>query len=269
MCVREPHPSHFMGECDEVASNDWNRFFVGDACEAYVTPQGDGRIAYSVVRRNPDGSGASSHFFSEGDFGKYFIKGGEAEYQVYRKSRLKHDLGKVERTKGGHKLKAHELSYAVYPDGSWAGIIGDVWRANAYRTRRWYDDGTSYGSDAAFDLPFAPERQPAPAAEPADLERRESINWRPDQRLYSFGAAIEALKRGKRIARLHWDGYWLLTDSAVFVPTVSEVLAVDNLPVSGIAMGVNFVVAVLKNGTMEAAQPYQADWLATDWLILD
>ena len=51
------------------------------------------------------------------------------------------DLSGINRTVGGQKVR--EVAYAVYPDGTPAGIIGDLYRHHAYREHRWTDEGVS------------------------------------------------------------------------------------------------------------------------------
>lgn len=71
----------------------------------------------------------------------------------------------------------------------------------------------------------------------------------------NFGEALEELKKGNKIKRKHWGGYWYL-DSVVL-----ESHAYD---------GENyFIVAKLKEGGYAPAQAYQGDMLAEDWEVID
>lgn len=79
----------------------------------------------------------------------------------------------------------------------------------------------------------------------------------------NFGQALEALKQGKKVARSNWGGYWFLSD----YPELRESL-------EGYIRSYYFknglIVAVLKDGGgLAPAQPYQADLLAEDWVLVD
>lgn len=68
----------------------------------------------------------------------------------------------------------------------------------------------------------------------------------------TFGEALVALKKGYKIKRKGWGGYWELMDINDFGVCIE-----------------NFIIAKLKdNGGHAPAQPYQADILAEDWEII-
>lgn len=82
----------------------------------------------------------------------------------------------------------------------------------------------------------------------------------------NFGEAIQALKQGKKVTRSIWKGHWELWDK----PTLSA----DSPLGEGYKRSCQFVygmvVAVLAdNRGVAPAQPYQADWLAEDWQIVE
>ncbi|HDR7486375.1 MULTISPECIES: Thoeris anti-defense Tad2 family protein [Bacillus cereus group] len=78
----------------------------------------------------------------------------------------------------------------------------------------------------------------------------------------NFGEALEALKKGKKVTRSIWGGYWFMAEK----PHVNVELE------NGYER--NFytnpmIFAVLKdNGGVTVAQPYQADILANDWMVI-
>jgi hypothetical protein len=74
----------------------------------------------------------------------------------------------------------------------------------------------------------------------------------------SFSEALECMKRGMKVKRKHWGGYW-------FIP--KRVLVSDN----GFAHEVNpTIMACLKNaGGYIQATPYMEDLLAEDWEIVE
>jgi hypothetical protein len=161
-------------------------------------------------------------------------------------------LDEFDRTKGGFKLKAHTTMYAVNENGEPAGIIGDIYQNNRFRYWKWTDEGLSfywkpeYGED--YDLPFAPARQP--------LLDEEMKQYLPPTYM-SFGDALVHLKAGKKIARKIWGGYWKLVDA--------EFRGLD----TGLGLEqTQIILAYLRGGGVEAAQPYQSDWLAEDWYVL-
>jgi hypothetical protein len=75
----------------------------------------------------------------------------------------------------------------------------------------------------------------------------------------TFGEAVEALKRGEKVARAIWGGYW-----------VAEMVQIVDHRIGARDEYNDMIVAHLKdNGGIAPAQPYQADLLATDWKIID
>lgn len=69
-----------------------------------------------------------------------------------------------------------------------------------------------------------------------------------------FGQAIDAMKAGKKVKREAWGGYW----------TIEEWEKID------LETSLPLIVAYLKDGGGYApAQPYQADILAEDWVIVE
>lgn len=80
----------------------------------------------------------------------------------------------------------------------------------------------------------------------------------------NFGQAVEALKEGNKVARKGWGGYWEL-----FKDPVCKQYSKDNYH-STFSFNSGLIVATLKDGGGCApAQPYQADILAEDWLIIE
>jgi hypothetical protein len=63
-----------------------------------------------------------------------------AEVVRFRKSER---LVGITHTVGGHKIRPYDLTYAVYEDGSSAGICGYIWLRNAYRWHCWDEEGIS------------------------------------------------------------------------------------------------------------------------------
>jgi hypothetical protein len=84
----------------------------------------------------------------------------------------------------------------------------------------------------------------------ADIDSQEILHVQKFEFVdnLDFGKAIEALKRGHRIKRRDWKGYWIL-----------DKFEEDGSPL---------IIACLANGTLAAAQPYQSDILAEDWEII-
>lgn len=75
----------------------------------------------------------------------------------------------------------------------------------------------------------------------------------------SFSAALEHLKKGRKIKRASWGGHWFLSKDA----RVSEIL--PDTYTRGYAFK-ELIVAVLANdGGCAPATPYQSDLLAEDW----
>lgn len=65
----------------------------------------------------------------------------------------------------------------------------------------------------------------------------------------TFGLAVEAMKKGFKVARAGWGGYWNL-----------EKINILSEPT---------IVAYCKDGSIQAATPYQCDMLADDWVIVE
>jgi len=63
-----------------------------------------------------------------------------------------HELGGIVRTIGGIKVKANDLFYAVYTDGSPAGISGYIWWHHRYMGHRWTDEGISKWAECYPEL---------------------------------------------------------------------------------------------------------------------
>lgn len=77
----------------------------------------------------------------------------------------------------------------------------------------------------------------------------------------SFGEAMIALEAGKKVTRAIWDGYWVKARGAATWGTETRETTET--------AGLDLVVAVLANRTGTApAQPYQSDWAAKDWRIV-
>jgi Protein of unknown function (DUF2829) len=71
-----------------------------------------------------------------------------------------------------------------------------------------------------------------------------------------FSKALEAIKRGKKVKRAHWGGYW-------FMPASEPYIESEEAPMKPM------IVASLKdNGGYVPATTYQEDLLADDWLIV-
>jgi hypothetical protein len=69
----------------------------------------------------------------------------------------------------------------------------------------------------------------------------------------TFGEALEALKKGKKITRATWAGYWFYEQPQLNVHDMMEPM----------------IIAKLKTGEYVSAQPYQQDLLAEDWRIVE
>jgi hypothetical protein len=78
----------------------------------------------------------------------------------------------------------------------------------------------------------------------------------------TFGEALEKLKRGKRIKRSHWGGFWIMLPIAKNVS-----LFIQGEPKD---VGVQpIILAYLADGSGFApAQAYQEDMLAEDWEVI-
>lgn len=197
----------------------------------------------------------------------------EPDYSVDRDdfARFEHELNTITLTKGGHRVKPG-LMYAATPEGKPMGIVGDIWRNRAYRWHTWDDNGVSTRSrDPGCDLPFAPEREntvdPALVTSLYDSLTTTTPVETPfnfTQHNLTFGVALDALLTGKKISRAIWQGHWFLA-SAEYRDLPEGIESAAGLPYRQGAV----IVAALRDGTFAPAQPYQADLLATDWLILD
>lgn len=73
----------------------------------------------------------------------------------------------------------------------------------------------------------------------------------------NFGQAIEVLKRGGKVKRKGWGGYWYIQDVTLhdMYPDTERIQ--------------NLIVASLKDGSYAPAQAYQGDLLAEDWEIVE
>lgn len=227
-------------------------FYCGE--NYLATPAGWG--GYEVNTR-----GGRTMCFTAQDFARYFLIGTSADYDTAQRLRHKHELAAVTQTKGGYKIKVG-LAYAVYVNGTPAGINGEVWRYRSYRECRWTDEGVCVSfSGAEYDLPFAPERETEPDEEPAEIPQQQGIQGdATGKELVGFEVALLALKRGKHIARADWGGFWYTTTGYKH-----RLLTGEHDPLSLPFL----VMAALKDGTFEVAQPRQSDWMAEDWVILD
>ncbi|EXY08977.1 MULTISPECIES: Thoeris anti-defense Tad2 family protein [Bacillus cereus group] len=77
-----------------------------------------------------------------------------------------------------------------------------------------------------------------------------------------FGEALRALKQGRKVTRSIWSGYWFMAEK----PHVNIELE-DGYERNFYTNPMIF--AVLKdNGGVAPAQPYQADILANDWMVI-
>ncbi|MGN4667996.1 Thoeris anti-defense Tad2 family protein [Bacillus cereus group sp. MYBK234-1] len=66
----------------------------------------------------------------------------------------------------------------------------------------------------------------------------------------SFGDALNELRAGKKVKRSIWGGYWRILNPFV--------------------QGEDWIIAFLKDNKGYApAQPYQADMLANDWMVVE
>lgn len=71
----------------------------------------------------------------------------------------------------------------------------------------------------------------------------------------NFGQALEELKKGKKVKRSFWGGYWFISK----VPVDTELTEWIE----------PFIIARLKDGGWAPAQPYQGDLLANDWEVVE
>lgn len=78
----------------------------------------------------------------------------------------------------------------------------------------------------------------------------------------NFGEALQALKEGKKVTRSIWGGYWYLAKDVVIMHAERS----DGPNGCGIP---SVILAVLKNGGIAIAQPYQEDLLSDDWQIVE
>lgn len=80
----------------------------------------------------------------------------------------------------------------------------------------------------------------------------------------NFGEALDALKKGKKVKRSIWGGYWFFSPQAEL--TEKRLDGYDR----GYSFNNGLIVAVLKDmGALAPAMPYQADLLAEDWQIIE
>lgn len=72
----------------------------------------------------------------------------------------------------------------------------------------------------------------------------------------TFSEALEELKKGKKIKRSFWGGYWKITwFTPLFAPHHDD--------------DFSMIVAKLVDGTYAPAMPYQTDLLADDWEVVE
>ncbi|MGD6898609.1 Thoeris anti-defense Tad2 family protein [Bacillus infantis] len=73
----------------------------------------------------------------------------------------------------------------------------------------------------------------------------------------NFSQALEAMKKGQKIKRKHWGGYWFISNNSISYH-IPEGAKLNTL-----------ILASLKNeGGYVPASPYQEDLLADDWEII-
>lgn len=78
--------------------------------------------------------------------------------------------------------------------------------------------------------------------------------------MFGFDEAIKLIKKGKKVKRQHWGGYWYITP--IIIKKHKETLT-TNRESQGRA---HVIMAVLKdNGGYAPATAYQEDLLAEDW----
>jgi hypothetical protein len=82
---------------------------------------------------------------------------------------------------------------------------------------------------------------------------REIMSEFPQEEDMTFGQAVEAMKRGKKVKREHWGGYWRIEEWDKY----------------SFGESVPLIVAYLKNGSYAPAAPYQEDILAEDWRLAE
>lgn len=88
-----------------------------------------------------------------------------------------------------------------------------------------------------------------------------------DIRTYSFGSAIQALKEGKKVARIGWNGksqYVELATAVSYKNAQGEIINVKHD-----AIGNNALAFVGTSGVQLGWLASQADLLAEDWIILN
>lgn len=80
--------------------------------------------------------------------------------------------------------------------------------------------------------------------------------------LINFSAALAAMKRGEKVARAHWGGYW-------FIPKNAHVEEAKPGEWKNFHSMNPMIVACLKDdGGYAPAQAYQEDLLAEDWVVI-
>jgi hypothetical protein len=85
----------------------------------------------------------------------------------------------------------------------------------------------------------------------------------------SFGMAIEAAKKGMRIARKGWNGkgMWVFLAESEELNTAADLSSLEND--DGIEVGAFFVMKTAQGGLQPGWLASQADMLAEDWVILE
>jgi hypothetical protein len=73
----------------------------------------------------------------------------------------------------------------------------------------------------------------------------------------TFSEALDLIKKGERLKRAHWGGYWFMPQVTVYVNDIADE------PMS------QMIVARTYDGYYAPATPYQADLLADDWEVFE
>lgn len=79
----------------------------------------------------------------------------------------------------------------------------------------------------------------------------------------NFGEALDFLKKGFKVRRKDWGGYWFIGNCKIHEPVKHD----HNIPVIAIKYQESIIFAKLKDGGYAPAQPYQADLLTEDWQV--
>lgn len=74
----------------------------------------------------------------------------------------------------------------------------------------------------------------------------------------TFSEALEELKKGKKIKRKDWGGYWFYLGFAENKLFIGNIIDVGD-----------WIIAKLANGGYAPAQAYQSDLLAEDWEVVE